>query len=59
MKVKVPVAVLVLLALVVGYLLGTEAGRERRDQMARRVRRETDAPADDVSSDAGASEVEG
>jgi hypothetical protein len=30
-KVKVPILVLLLLAIAVGYLLGTEAGRARRD----------------------------
>lgn len=37
MKVKVPLALLVLLAVAVGYLLGTEAGRERREQLLVRI----------------------
>ena len=40
MKVKAPLGLIVLLALAVGYLLGTEAGREQRDRLLARIRRE-------------------
>jgi len=33
MKVKVPLLLLLLLAAAVGYLLGTESGRAKRDQL--------------------------
>ena len=31
MKVKVPIALIVVLAIACGYLMGTESGREKRD----------------------------
>ena len=40
MNVKAPLGLIVLLAAAVGYLLGTEAGREQRDRLLDRVRRE-------------------
>ena len=40
MKIKAPLGLIVILALVAGYLLGTEAGRERRDQLRNRNRLE-------------------
>ena len=39
-NVKAPLGLIVLLAVAVGYLLGTEAGREQRDRLLDRVRRE-------------------
>lgn len=44
MKVKIPIGLLVL-ALVVAYLLGTESGRRRRDQLLVKLGR-TEAEAD-------------
>ena len=39
MKVKVPLALLLLLAAAIGYLLGTEKGREQRDVILVKVGR--------------------
>jgi len=39
MKVKVPLGLLILAGVVL-YLLGTESGRQQRDRLVRRVRRE-------------------
>jgi hypothetical protein len=59
MNVKVPLAALLLLALALGYVLGTEDGRARRDAMLARLRHEEaevseaaaeEAPADDDSA---------
>lgn len=52
MNVKLPLGVALLLAIAVGYLLGTEAGRERRDDLMRRAGR-GDA-ADDLIDDIAA-----
>jgi cobalamin biosynthesis protein CobD/CbiB len=42
MKVKIPLALLLLLASAMGYLMGTEAGREQRDSLIRIIRRQKD-----------------
>jgi hypothetical protein len=42
MKVKIPLGLLLLLATAAGYLMGTEAGRERRDVLIRIIRRQND-----------------
>jgi hypothetical protein len=42
MKVKIPLGLLLLLASAMGYLMGTEAGRERRDALVRIIRRQND-----------------
>jgi hypothetical protein len=39
MKVKIPLGLLILAGVVL-YLLGTESGRQQRDRLVRRVRRE-------------------
>lgn len=53
MKVRVPIAVLLLLAGTIGYLLGTESGRAQRDVILVRMGRK---PADgaDATDDASA-----
>jgi hypothetical protein len=40
MKVKLPLGIVLLVAAILGYLLGTEAGRQQRDSLVRKVRRE-------------------
>lgn len=46
MKVKVPLFVLLLLAVALGYMLGTEDGRQRRDQLLVKLgRKEAEAEA--------------
>lgn len=50
MKVKIPLGLLLLLASALGYLMGTEAGREQRDALIRIIKRQNDvieAAADD------------
>jgi hypothetical protein len=42
MKVKIPLGLLLLLASAMGYLMGTEAGREQRDALIRIIRRQKD-----------------
>ena len=42
MNVKIPLGLLLAVAAVLGYLLGTESGRQQRDSLLRRVRREED-----------------
>jgi hypothetical protein len=42
MKVKIPLGLLLLLASAMGYLMGTEAGREQRDALIRIIRRQND-----------------
>ena len=66
MKVKITLGLLLLLASAMGYLLGTEAGREQRDNLIRIIRRQNDVieaeaadedaaeSADDASVDASA-----
>ena len=54
MKVKFPLGVLLLLAITLGYVLGTENGRAQRDVILVKLgRKEADAPeavADDESA---------
>ena len=62
MKVKLPLGILLAVAAVLGYLMGTEAGRQQRDSLLRRVRREeaTDElieTVDDAVTEAAASDV--
>jgi len=46
MKVKVPLAVLLMLALALGYVLGTENGRTQRDMILVKLgRKDADEPA--------------
>jgi hypothetical protein len=40
MNVKLPLGILLMVAAILGYLLGTESGRQQRDSLVRRVRRE-------------------
>jgi uncharacterized integral membrane protein len=40
MKVKLPLGILLMVAVILGYLLGTESGRQQRDSLVRKVRRE-------------------
>lgn len=62
MKVKIPLALVLLLALSLGYLLGTEAGRAQRDMILVKVGRkpsedELEAEAEDsVVAEAAAAE---
>lgn len=42
MKMKLPIGLLLLLASAVGYLMGTEAGREQRDALIRIIKRQND-----------------
>ena len=62
MKVKVPLGILLVLAAVLGYLLGTESGRQQRDSLMRVIRREeaTDESieaVDDAVTEAAATDV--
>lgn len=52
MKVKVPLFALLLLAIAVGYMLGTENGRAQRDVLLVKMGRK---PADEAA-DAGAAD---
>lgn len=60
MKVKIPLGLMLLLASAFGYLMGTEAGREQRDNLIRIIRRQNDvieakvATADDAEDGAEA-----
>jgi hypothetical protein len=62
MKVKIPLALVLLLAISLGYLLGTEAGRSQRNMILVKVGRkpsedEIEAEAEDsVVADAAAPE---
>lgn len=40
MNVKIPIGIVLVMAAVLGYLLGTEAGRQQRDSLLSKVRRE-------------------
>ena len=40
MNVKIPIGIVLVMAAVLGYLLGTEAGRQQRDNLLSKVRRE-------------------
>ena len=42
MKMKLPLGLLLLLAAAMGYLMGTEAGREQRDALIRIIKRQND-----------------
>ena len=42
MKTKLPLGLLLLIASAMGYLMGTEAGREQRDALIRIIRRQND-----------------
>ncbi len=42
MKTKLPLGLLLLIASAMGYLMGTEAGREQRDALIRIIRRQSD-----------------
>ena len=62
MKVKLPLGILLVMATVLGYLLGTESGRQQRDSLMRVIRREeaTDESieaVDDAVTDAAATDV--
>jgi hypothetical protein len=48
MKGKAPVGVLVVLALIAGYLLGTESGREQRDRLLIKLGRQQQATDDAI-----------
>ena len=62
MKVKVPLGILLVMATVLGYLLGTESGRQQRDSLMRVIRREEAADesieaVDDTVTEVAATEV--
>ena len=40
MNVKIPIGIVLVMAAVLGYLLGTEAGRQQRDGLLSKIRRE-------------------
>ena len=54
MKVKIPLGLLLILASAVGYLLGTEAGREQRDNLIRIIRRQNDVIEAEAANEDGA-----
>ena len=58
MKVKIPLGLLLLLAAATGYLMGTEAGRERRDVLVRIIRRQNDVLEAEVVAEAVAEAVD-
>jgi hypothetical protein len=51
MKVKVPIALIVVLAIACGYLMGTESGRQKRDVILVKLGR-ADANVGDEVTDA-------
>ena len=51
MKVKVPLLGLLLLAAMVGYLMGTAKGRAQRDQIIVKVRERRGSDAGEASAD--------
>lgn len=54
MKVTVPLALVLILATAVGYLLGTESGRQRRDLvLAKLGRTRTEVEAEVAGDEAG------
>ena len=53
MKVKIPLALVLLLAISLGYLLGTEAGRAQRNMILVKVGRKPSE--DELEAEAGAS----
>lgn len=42
MKVKLPLGLILIIASAMGYLLGTDAGREQRDSLMRIIKRQND-----------------
>lgn len=54
MKVRIPLGLLLILASAVGYLLGTEAGREQRDNLIRIIRRQNDVIEAEAANEDGA-----
>ena len=64
MKVKLPLGLILLIASAMGYLMGTEAGREQRDKLMRIIKRQNDiieaevAATDDVEPAAEAAVTE-
>jgi hypothetical protein len=42
MKVKLPLGLILIIASALGYLLGTDAGREQRDHLMRIIKRQND-----------------
>jgi hypothetical protein len=64
MKVKLPLGLILLLASALGYLMGTDAGREHRDSLMRIIKRQNDiieaevAATDDVEPAAEAASTE-
>jgi len=63
MKVKVPLGALLLLAIVLGYVLGTEKGRAQRDAILARMGRtgadDSEAAADEKSASPDSSQETG
>jgi uncharacterized membrane protein len=62
MNVKFPLGALLILAAVLGYLLGTESGRQQRDSLVRKVRRDESIDelidaVDEAVADQAATEV--
>jgi hypothetical protein len=53
MKVKIPLALLLLIAMALGYALGTENGRTQRDVILVKLGRK-DAPEDETAEAAAA-----
>ncbi len=54
MKVTVPLALVLILATAVGYLVGTESGRQRRDfVLAKLGRTRAEIDGEDAASEAG------
>jgi hypothetical protein len=64
MKVKLPLGLILIIASALGYLLGTDAGREQRDHLMRIIKRQNDiieaevAATDDVEPAAEAVSTE-
>lgn len=56
MKVKIPLGLLVVLAAALGYLLGTESGRQQRDVILVKVGRKEAEPADADAPESDAAE---
>ncbi|MFT6289851.1 MAG: hypothetical protein ACJAR2_000436 [Ilumatobacter sp.] len=42
MNVKLPLGLVLIIASALGYLLGTDAGREQRDSLMRKIQRQDD-----------------
>lgn len=56
MKVKIPLGLLVVLAAALGYLLGTESGRQKRDVILVKAGRKEAASADADAPESDAAE---